>query len=96
MRVKVLSEQVFQRNITSKAGKPYNFREQEAVVEIGLERRIIVLGLEDGQAAYPKGEYDVTDASFDVDRNRNLVTKPFAKLVLKPVVGAVQAARVAG
>jgi hypothetical protein len=90
MKLKVKSLGVFERRITAaKTGKAYTFREQEAVVEMGEERRIIVLSLEDGQAAYAVGEYEVLDSSFEVDRNRNLALK--RRLALKPITVAASA-----
>lgn len=86
MKLKVKSVNVFDRKITAKSGKDYVFREQEAIVEMGEERRIMVLSLEEGQQPYPVGEYEVLDASFEVDRNRNLALK--RRLALKPVTVA--------
>lgn len=97
MKLTVKSTNVYERKIHSaKRGKDYVFREQEAVVEMGEERRIIVLSLEDSQAAYPVGQYEVLDASFEVDNNRNLALK--RRLALKPLTVAASApgARVAG
>lgn len=90
MRLLVKSTQVFERKIVAKTGKQYTFREQEAVIDIGEERRVIVLSLDDSQVAYTPGQYDVGDASFEVDRNRNLTLK--RRLALKPVTSAASVA----
>jgi Helix-destabilising protein len=97
MKLTVKSTNVQERKIHStKQQKDYVFREQEAVVELGEERRLIVLSLEDGQQAYPVGQYEVLDGSFEVDRNRNLALK--RRLALKPltVAAAPGAARQVG
>lgn len=96
MKLRVKSLQVVERKITSaKNQKQYTFREQEAVVTLGEEVRLIVLSLEDGQAAYPPGDYEVLESSFEVDRNRNLAFK--RRLSLKPVtVAASSSSRQSG
>ena len=87
MRITVKSTQVFDRKIKAKSGQDYSFREQEAIVALGDEVRIVVLSLERDQAAYPAGQYEVLETSFEVDRNRNLAFK--RRLALKPVAAAV-------
>jgi len=87
MKLTVKSTHVLERKIHSeKRGRDYVFREQEAVVELGEERRLIALSLEDDQAPYPVGQYEVLDGSFEVDRNRNLALK--RRLALKPLTVA--------
>ena len=87
MRLKVKSAQVFERKVVSnKNGKEYKFREQEALVTLGDETRIVVVSLEQDQAPYPPGEYDLLETSFDVDRDRRLAFK--RRLALKPVAVA--------
>ena len=87
MRLKVKSSQVFERKVvSSKNQKEYKFREQEALVTLGDETRIVVISLEQEQAAYPPGEYEVLETSFDVDRDRRLAFK--RRLALKPVAVA--------
>lgn len=50
--------------------------------------------LDDDQAAYPVGEYEVLlDGSVEVDRNNQLALK--RRLALKPVSAATPASRVA-
>jgi Helix-destabilising protein len=98
MRLKVKSTQVFERKIhSSKNNKDYTFREQEALVSLGEETRIIVLSLEEGQVAFAPGEYEVLDSSFEVDRNRALSLKRRLALrpveAVKPVASAVGQAR---
>ena len=90
MRLKVKSAQVFECKVHSaKHNKDYTFREQEALVQLGDETRIVVLSLEDGQTGYPVGEYEVLETSFDVDRDRRLAFK--RRLALKPVTVAAAA-----
>lgn len=75
-------------------GKEFTFREQAAVVALGEEVRLIALMLDDDQAAYPVGEYEVLlDGSVEVDRNNQLALK--RRLALKPVSAATPASRVA-
>jgi len=90
MKLRVKAQQVNERKITAKTGKEYTFREQQAVVELGEERRVINLSLDDTQAAYPVGEYEVLDGSFEVDRNGNLALK--RRLALKPLTVVAGAA----
>jgi hypothetical protein len=96
VRLKIVSTLVLERKIVAaKTGKPYVFREQEAVVQLGVETRLVCLSLEDSQAAYPVGEYEVlVDQCLEVDRNRKLALK--RQLALKPVVAGVAQTRVAG
>lgn len=93
MRVKVKSAQVFERKVHStKHNKDYTFREQEALVQVGDETRIIVLSLEEEQVGYAPGEYEVLETSFEVDRDRRLAFR--RRLALKPVaVAAAPGAR---
>lgn len=61
---------------------------------VGEEVRLIALMLDDDQAAYPVGEYEVLlDGSVEVDRNNQLALK--RRLALKPVSAATPASRVA-
>lgn len=86
MKLTIKSTHVLDRKIKAKSGQEYTFREQEAVVEMGEERRLIVVSLDDSQVAYPVGQYDILDASFEVDRNRCLTLK--RKLALKALTVA--------
>lgn len=85
MKIKITSAEVRERNIHSKRlGKDFKFREQSALTDLpNGERRQVVVSLDDGQGAYPVGEYTVLDTSFYVDRNNKLA---LGRLHLAPVV----------
>lgn len=88
MRVLVKSAQVTERRIKRKSdGREFVFREQQGIVRVGEETRVIGVNLESDQAAYPVGEYELMDGSFYVDRNGRL---QLGRLALKSVVAAVQ------
>lgn len=85
MKLKITSAEVVHRNIHSKRlNKDFVFHEQSALTDLpNGERRQVVVSLEDGQGAYPVGEYTVLDTSFYVDRNNKLA---LGRLHLAPVV----------
>lgn len=85
MRVKVAEAKVTERNITRKRdGRQFTFREQSGLVDFpNGERRVIALSLDEGQSAYPVGEYTVLDSSFVVDQNGRLA---IGRVHLSPVV----------
>ena len=90
MRIKIKSAEVSERNVTSnKTNKQYTFREQQGLVEMGDERRAIVIPLQDKQAAYAPGEYEMLDTSLYVDRNGHLAV---GRLHLKLIVSAASGA----
>lgn len=84
MKIRVQSAQVVERTIKrQRDGKEFRFREQQGLVQVGLETRIVNVGLADDQAPYPSGEYMLLDGSFFVDRNGRLQV---GRLALQPVV----------
>lgn len=56
------------KQITSKkTGKILNFREQKAYIyNGGIYPKQFIIGLEEGQLAYPAGVYTLSEDSFDV------------------------------
>lgn len=92
MRVRVKSAQVTERRINRKSdGKSFLFREQQGVVQVGEETRVISVGLADEQSPYAPGEYELTDGSFYVDRNGRL---QLGRLSLKPVMASASSRQV--
>jgi Helix-destabilising protein len=86
VRIRIKSAQIQERQIKRKTdGKAFTFREQQGLVAMGEETRLIVVGLTDDQAAYPPGDYELLDGSFYVDRNGHLA---LGRLALKPLVSA--------
>lgn len=74
MKLKVVEAKVSERSVTrARDGKTFKFREQSALMDLpNGERRVIAVSLEEGQAPYPPGDYDLMDSSFTVDRNGRL------------------------
>lgn len=86
MKVRIKSAQVAERRISRKSdGREFVFREQQAVVAVGEEVRVIAVSLDADQAPYPPGEYELLDGSFYVDRNSRLQV---GRLALKPLSAA--------
>lgn len=73
MRIEVKSTAVAERKGVSDAGRPWSIREQQAYAHV-LDRdgkpeeypQKITLRLDEGDQAYPAGEYTLADASFYV------------------------------
>lgn len=88
MKIKVTEAKVTERTVVRRRdGKSFTFREQSAQADMANgERRIVALGLEEGQAPYPVGEYTILDSSFFVDRNNKLA---LGRLHLAPAVASV-------
>lgn len=74
MKFKVVEAKVSERTVVrARDGKAFRFREQSALMDLpNGERRVIAVSLEEGQAPYPVGEYQLMDSSFTVDRNGRL------------------------
>jgi Helix-destabilising protein len=88
MKIRVTEAKSTERTVVRRRdGKLFTFREQSGLVELpNGERRVIALGLEEGQGPYPVGEYTVLDSSMFVDRNNKLA---LGRLHLAPVVATV-------
>lgn len=84
MKVRVVKAELSERTVTRRRdSKQFTFREQSAQVDLpNGERRVIALSLDEGQAPYAAGEYNILDASFYVDRNARLA---LGRLHLAPV-----------
>jgi hypothetical protein len=89
MKLRVVEAKVMERNVVRKRdGKSFQFREQSAQVDLpNGERRVIAVSLEEGQAPYAPGVYDLLDTSFFVDRNGRLA---LGRLHLVPESGATR------
>jgi len=71
-----------------KNGRAWEMREQEALVEVGKERRLVKLTLQDGAQPYAVGAYELDAKSFTTDRYDQLT---FRRLLLKPIVASARA-----
>lgn len=96
MKLKVQEAKVNERTVVRKRdSKAFTFREQPALVDLpNGERRVVNVSLEEGQAPYQPGDYDILDTSFYVDQNGRLA---IGRLHLAPArPGVVEGRRQAG
>lgn len=92
IKIEVLTQVVDTKSGTSaKTGKPYSIREQEAWAytyardgKPNPHPQRIRLTLDDDQAAYPLGNYQIDPASIYVDRFNQIAIRA----VLRPLVAA--------
>jgi hypothetical protein len=90
MQIRIVAGEVFSRKVkSSKTGKEYVFRDQMGIALMGGDSSPCKVPLQDDQAGYPVGLYDVLDASFYVDRDSRLAV---GRLALRPVAEPAQAA----
>ena len=86
IRIQIESAQMeVRRGTSSRTGKPYEIREQRALLFRDGEQYPdkIKIPVNDGQSAYAPGLYTLADSSYQVSR--------FAAVELRPVLVAIQA-----
>lgn len=88
LKLKITSTEIKSRTVNRKRdGKEFTFREQACQIAFpNGEVRVIAVSLEEGQGAYPVGEYTLLPSSFYVDRNNRLA---LGRLHLAPAVAEV-------
>jgi len=68
MKIEVKSTATTEKSGTSKTGRAYTIREQEAWVSLNGEYRRLRFALKDGANAYPVGEYTLGEGSFVINQ----------------------------
>lgn len=87
LAVEIKTEQVQTfEGISSKTGKPYCIRKQQAWLDLGKDYPVeIELNLEANKPPYKLGLYTLSSESFYVDRNRQLSVRPVLVPAVQPV-----------
>jgi len=82
MKIVIDNTEVQERSFTSKAGKDFTFRQQEAWADLGGRYpEKILIDLYDS-SPFPVGDYEVESRSFRVNAYRKL---EFGRFYLKPL-----------
>lgn len=81
MRIKVLAETKVKEGIAKASGRPYQFRLQAGVIEIGQERRVFYFEVPKDQPWHVPGDYDYTpelrvNQYGELELGRNYTIKP--------------------